>query len=116
MASEHQEEASQHGADTHRGSDLELLGKKNAPALRAKAHESLTLLRWVSELLPTKEKLIPKGSYWSVAARSLVAMWNQMDAQGMNIPEWVQEELVGTRARAQKDQGWDAIIWTQNGQ
>ena len=71
---------------------LDLLGKFTAPVLRTKAHETLTLLRWLADLLPKYQDGMQQGHHWAGAAQSLVRMWALMDEAPLQVSAAVQKE------------------------
>ena len=70
---------------------LELLGRQDAPSLRCKAHESLTLLRWLAVAVPRWAGTIRQGAGWADATQALVRMWNLITDAPMVIPDDTQE-------------------------
>ena len=81
---------------------LDVLGPRDAPMLKRKAHECLTLLRWLAELVPHFSAQMPNGNHWRTGVQSLVRMWELLDNAPMNVPAAVKEELVGTPHRLWK--------------
>ena len=45
---------------------LDILGIAGSPSLRAKAHETLTLLRWLREFPPDLEHQLREGAAWAL--------------------------------------------------
>ena len=74
---------------------LDLLGTKAKPVLKTKAHETLTLLRWMAVLLPKHKGSIPCGESWAGAALELLKMWQLMETAPMAVPEATQKERSG---------------------
>ena len=71
----------------------DVIGSKASPALRAKAHETLTLLRWLTVFLQVDAvKALEKGSQWATAAQSLWMMWQTMDNAPMVVPRPVRKD------------------------
>ena len=71
---------------------LDILGSPGSPSLRAKAHESLTLLRWLRDFLPTMQQQLDSGDTWVLACRSLVEMWEAMANGEMQLPDGTQQD------------------------
>ena len=71
---------------------LEMLGSPQVPVLRAKAHETLTLLRWVNAVLEPIGARIPNGLAWAKAASDLEGLWNKLSASPMVVPPQVVQD------------------------
>ena len=71
---------------------LDLVGTKAKPVLKTKAHETLTLTKWLNELLPKHQGVIPRGDHWVGAVKELCEMWRLMDTTGMSVPEATQKD------------------------
>ena len=68
--------------------NMEVIGTKSKPILRAKAHETLTLLRWLSVRLQEADCLaLAKGTVWGTAATALMTMWQRMSDAPMVVPK-----------------------------
>ena len=70
---------------------LELLGTWANPTLKAKAHETLTLVRWMAAFLPSVANAIPHGNVWRDAAQALVAMYDLMSNAAVVVPNETQQ-------------------------
>ena len=70
---------------------MELIGKVGSPVLKAKGHETLTLLCWLNAFLPTMTEHLEDT--WASAANHLVQMYQKMSDAPMEIPEAIQEAL-----------------------
>ena len=66
---------------------LETMGPRKKPFMRTKAHESLTLLRWLSSFCTEWKGVLPAGEAWSQAATCLMEMWTLLDTAAMQVPE-----------------------------
>ena len=71
---------------------MELLGAQGVPKLKAKAHETLTLLRWVNALLQPISHRLPQGAEWAQAANSLESLWDTMSNAPMVVPPAARED------------------------
>ena len=85
---------------------LDVLGTQQQPVLRAKAHETLTLLRWLAgQVLPQHQASIPKGSVWTSAGDGLLRMWQLMESAPMVVPDHTLEDRWGDRSQCWKRLG-----------
>ena len=73
---------------------VEMLGTKKANLeLHAKAAETLGLLMFFGELLPTLQSQWPESSSWSTAANSLLRLWRTCQTQPLKISRDTRQEL-----------------------
>ena len=70
---------------------LEMIGTNAQPFLKAKAHETLTLVRWLKDFLPTLADQMAVGEVWVRSATNLVSMWQKMSDAPMVVPEDTQQ-------------------------
>ena len=71
---------------------LEMLGNPGVPSLRAKAHETLTLLRWVHALLAPIQGRLPNGVAWTAGAHDVESMWDLLSTAPMVVPRDVEQD------------------------
>ena len=72
---------------------VSMLGKMASPELKAKAHESLTLLRWLAgSEMPKHITAIPQGEVWLRAGKGLLDMWVLLERAPFVVPEDVQHD------------------------
>eukprot|EP00971_Amphidinium_carterae_P352697 6492706-Amphidinium_carterae.2 len=58
-------------------------GSPSTPKLRAKAHQTLTLLRFLDYKLSDWQGKLPQGASWFSTAHHLLSMWNTMERGGV---------------------------------
>ena len=75
---------------------MAILGKERGSVLKAKAHETLTLLKWLADFLPLVQAQFAEGVAWSSAAVDLTQMYEAMAKAPMVVP-----------ARTQEDHDWE---------
>ena len=71
---------------------LDAVGSKSKPVLHAKAHETLTLLRWLDDRWPSWESRVENGQHWRQGARHLLAVWQIFEKSPMVVPEQSMKE------------------------
>ena len=64
--------------------------------LRAKAHETLGLLRFLADQLPGWQAHIHNGEKWAQAAKYLLKLWVSIEKMPVVVPESSQEARVNT--------------------
>ena len=75
-------------ANVSRVGELTLLslGPRASPFMKTKAHQTLTLLRWLHQETRGWEDSIPLGAEYALACSSLLKMWSLLDESPMVVP------------------------------
>ena len=73
---------------------MDVVGRKARPVLRAKAHETLSLLRWLDESWwPKWEKKVVNGESWRLGAQYLHSMWKALESAPVVVPAKNMQDL-----------------------